>query len=86
MEQKIIQTLQKQNKKLDNIEQKIHDSLTLENNSLKSTLPTAYCFKCKTKRKIKNIEEIVMKNGRDAIRGFCSICDCKVFRIGKLKK
>ncbi|AFS81921.1 hypothetical protein NSED_00545 [Candidatus Nitrosopumilus sediminis] len=27
-----------------------------------------------------------MKNGKPAIRGFCSICQCKVFRIGKMKK
>ncbi|MDH3764885.1 MAG: DUF5679 domain-containing protein, partial [Nitrosopumilus sp.] len=86
IEQKIIQTLQKQNKKLDGIEKKIHDSLTLETNSLESNLPQAYCVKCKTKRKIKNPEETILKNGRDAIKGFCSVCDCKVFRIGKLKK
>ncbi|MGH1567366.1 MAG: DUF5679 domain-containing protein, partial [Nitrosopumilus sp.] len=86
IEQKIIQTLEKQNKKLDDIEKKIHDSLTLETNSLESNLPQAYCVKCKTKRKIKNPEKIIMKNARDAIKGFCSVCDCKVFRIGKLKK
>ncbi|MGY5152507.1 MAG: DUF5679 domain-containing protein [Candidatus Nitrosopumilus sp. bin_6a] len=46
----------------------------------------AYCVKCKTKRQIKNPEETTMKNGRPAIRGFCSICQSKVFRIGKMKK
>ncbi|MFB5624189.1 DUF5679 domain-containing protein [Candidatus Nitrosopumilus sediminis] len=46
----------------------------------------AYCVKCKTKRLIKDPEETTMKNGKPAIRGFCSICQCKVFRIGKMKK
>ena len=55
-----------------------------EKNSLESNLLMAYCFKCKTKRQIKNPKETIMKNGRDAIKGTCSLCDCKVFRIGKI--
>ncbi|MFB5626565.1 MAG: DUF5679 domain-containing protein [Nitrosopumilus sp.] len=35
---------------------------------------------------IKNPEETLMKNGRPAIKGICSVCNCKVFRIGKMKK
>ncbi|WP_221624836.1 DUF5679 domain-containing protein [Candidatus Nitrosopumilus sp. SW] len=54
--------------------------------SSESYSPEAYCVKCKTKRKIKNPEETIMKNGRPAIRGICSTCNCKVFRIGKMKK
>ncbi|WP_428327276.1 DUF5679 domain-containing protein [Nitrosopumilus sp.] len=46
----------------------------------------AYCVKCKTKRKINDPEETIMKNGRLAVRGTCSTCSCKVFRIGKMKK
>jgi len=84
IEHKIIQTLQKQNDKLDNIEKKLHGTTTKKDIS-ESDFPQAYCVKCKTKRKIKNSKETTMKNGRAAIKGFCPICNCKVFRIGKIK-
>jgi hypothetical protein len=84
IEQKIIRTLQKQNQKLDNIEKKLHNS-TIEK-TLESNLLDAYCVKCKTKRNIENPEETVMKNGRPAVRGICTVCKCKVFRIIKMKK
>ena len=83
IEQKIIQKLHKQNKKLDNIERKLRDS---ETPKIQSTSLESYCVKCKTKRKIENAEEIVMKNGRPGVRGICSICHSKVFRIGKMNK
>jgi len=86
IEHEIIQTLQKQNKKLDDIENKLHTSDIVENKKSDSVSQEAYCVKCKTKRIIKNPEETVMKNGRPAIKGFCSVCNCKVFRIGKMKK
>ncbi|KAG2473201.1 MAG: hypothetical protein NPMRTHETA2_1400003 [Nitrosopumilales archaeon] len=44
---------------------------------------TAYCVKCRAKRDIKDPEEIVMKNGRPAVKGTCPECGTKVFRIGK---
>jgi len=44
---------------------------------------TAYCVKCRAKREIKDPEEIVMKNGRPAVKGTCPECGTKVFRIGK---
>lgn len=84
IEHEIIQTLQKQNKKLDSIEKKLKQpshELSSEPHSIE-----AYCVKCKTKRKIKDPEETIMKNGRPAVKGTCSICNCKVFRIGKMKK
>jgi len=85
IEHEIIQTLQKQNKKLDDIEKKL---LTPSNakKTTESEIPEAYCVKCKTKRPIKNPQETVMKNGRNALKGFCSVCNCKVFRIVKMKK
>ena len=84
IEHEIIQTLQKQNKKLDDIENKL--GKTTQESSTESLSLEAYCVKCKTKRKIKNPEETIMKNGRPAVMGTCSTCDCKVFRIGKMKK
>ena len=86
IEHEIIQTLRKQNKKLDDIENKLHLSEKPENKTLDIIQQEAYCVRCKTKRIIKNPEETKMKNGRPAIKGFCSVCDCKVFRIGKMKK
>ena len=84
LEHEIIQTLQNQNKKLDNIEKKLQNPSTKKSTTSDSL--EAYCVKCKTKRKIKNPIATVMKNGRDAVKGSCSICDCNVFRIGKMKK
>ena len=42
----------------------------------------AYCFKCRAKREIKKPEKVILKNGRPAVRGVCSVCGTKVFRIG----
>ena len=43
----------------------------------------AYCLKCRASREVKNPEEVVLKNGRPATRGSCTVCDASVFRIGK---
>ena len=43
----------------------------------------AYCFKCRAKREIKNPASVTLKNGRPAVKGTCSVCGTKVFRIGK---
>jgi len=79
IKRKIIKPLQKQNKKL-------RSSITTKKGVLKSNSTLIYCAKCKTKRKIKNLKKTTMKNGRPAVKGFCSICNCKVFRAGKIKK
>ena len=46
-------------------------------------MTTAYCMKCKEKREIKDPKEVKLKNGRPEIKGTCSKCGTKVFRIGK---
>ena len=38
-------------------------------------------MKCKKKVKMKNTEEVVMKNGMKAAKGECPTCGTKVFRI-----
>lgn len=43
----------------------------------------AYCMKCRTKRDIKNPQQVTMKNGKPATQGTCPVCGTKVFRIGK---
>jgi|GEM_PF-2034663 len=40
-----------------------------------------YCMRCKMKTEISAPEHIAMKNGRPAVRGACSQCGVKVFRI-----
>lgn len=42
-----------------------------------------YCVKCKSKREIKDAQEITMKNGRPATQGVCPVCGTKIFKIGK---
>jgi len=42
----------------------------------------AYCVKCKQKRKMLKAHEVVMKNGRPAMRGVCSVCGTRLNRIG----
>ena len=46
-------------------------------------MTTAYCVKCRTKREIKDPEEVTLKNGRPAVKGTCPECGTNVFRIGK---
>jgi RNase P subunit RPR2 len=41
----------------------------------------AYCVKCKDKVEIKDPKDITMKNSRPAVKGTCSKCGTKVFRI-----
>lgn len=43
-----------------------------------------YCVKCKAKTQTRDLNPIIMKNGRDAVQGFCTVCGTKQFRIGKV--
>ena len=45
----------------------------------------AYCVKCKSKREMKNEEEVTMKNGKPAMKGVCPVCCTGMYRIGKKK-
>ena len=40
-----------------------------------------YCMKCKEKREMKDVEEVVMKNGMKAAKGICTTCGTKMFKI-----
>lgn len=42
-----------------------------------------YCVRCKTKKEIKDPEQITLKNGRKAVRGVCPICETKMFKFLK---
>jgi len=40
-----------------------------------------YCVRCKKKQVIQDAENVVMKNGRKAIRGKCPECGTGMYRI-----
>ncbi len=40
-----------------------------------------YCVKCKKKREMLNVKEVLSKNGRRMAKGKCSVCDCNMCRI-----
>lgn len=40
-----------------------------------------YCVKCKEKREMKNATKVTMKNGRNAMKGKCSVCNCGMYKI-----
>lgn len=42
----------------------------------------AYCLKCRTKREMKDEQQITMKNGKPATQGICPECGTKMFKIG----
>ncbi|MDA4113086.1 MAG: DUF5679 domain-containing protein [Thaumarchaeota archaeon] len=47
---------------------------------------TGYCvYEKKKNREIKSPKQIVLKNGRAAVKGICGSCGKPIFRIGKLK-
>ena len=41
----------------------------------------AYCVKCKAKRNMKDPKEVVMANGRKAMKGTCPTCSTGMFKI-----
>ena len=43
-----------------------------------------YCFKCRTKTESNDLEQVVLKNRRDATRAVCAVCGNRKFRLGKL--
>ena len=42
----------------------------------------AYCMKCKAKKEIDNPKQVKMRNGRKAVKGTCSVCGTKMYKIG----
>lgn len=44
------------------------------------------CMRCKANREMKDVQEVVMKNGMKAAKGKCSVCDTNMYKIlGKAK-
>lgn len=46
----------------------------------------AYCMKDRKKIEVVDPVQVSLKNGRPAIKGTCSLCGGKVFKIGRLSK
>ena len=44
-------------------------------------MPDGRCMKCKKNVPIKDPEDVIMKNGMNAVKGTCPECGTKVFRI-----
>jgi len=42
---------------------------------------TAYCVRCKEKREMKDAQQVMMKNGKPALKGQCVVCSTKMTRI-----
>jgi len=40
-----------------------------------------HCMKCKASKEMKDTEEVTMKNGRKAMKGVCTQCGTKMFKI-----
>lgn len=40
-----------------------------------------YCVKCKAKREMSEAQEVVMKNGRKAMKGKCPQCGTGMYKI-----
>ena len=45
-----------------------------------------YCFKCRSKTDTVEAQEVVLKNGRPAVTGPCTVCGTKKFRMGVARK
>ncbi len=46
----------------------------------------AYCVKCKAKREMQGAKEVVLKNGRPAMKGTCPVCGTNMVRFVKKGK
>ena len=42
-----------------------------------------YCVKCKAKKEMKDTQNVIMKNGRKAMKGKCTSCDTGMYKIMK---
>lgn len=40
-----------------------------------------YCIKCKAKHEMKNAQDVTLKNGRRAKKGFCSVCGSAMYKM-----
>lgn len=64
----------------------MEESMPKETTKSQSTAPAqeviAYCMHCRAKKTIKDVKIVTMKNGKQAQKGSCSVCNGPVFKIG----
>lgn len=41
-----------------------------------------YCLKCRVKTGSRDVEQVILKNGRPALRAVCTVCGTVKSRIG----
>lgn len=41
-----------------------------------------YCLKCRSKADSRDVEQVILKNGRPALRAVCTVCGTNKYRIG----
>ena len=41
-----------------------------------------YCLKCRAKTGSRDVEQVILRNGRPALRVACSLCGTGIYRIG----
>jgi len=44
---------------------------------------TGYCMKCKDKTHAKHCENTILRNGRPAMKGWCTECGTRMYKIGR---
>ncbi len=44
-----------------------------------------YCLKCREKREMQDVQQITLKNGREAQQGTCAVCGTKITVMGGTK-
>ena len=47
----------------------------------KQKMTTGYCVKCRSKREMKSINEVINKRGMKMAKGICPTCGTKMCRI-----
>ena len=45
-----------------------------------------YCFKCREKTTSQEVQEVVLKNGRPAVTGQCTVCGTRRFRMTSVRE
>ena len=41
-----------------------------------------YCMKCREKREMREVQQVTLKNGREAQQGTCAVCGTKITVMG----
>ena len=44
-----------------------------------------YCMKCREKREMKDVQQVTLKNGREARQGTCAVCGTTITVMGGAK-